>query len=355
MWIFDQDAKKRLNSLNAIVSPSMDETNMADFLRQSWSEYGMSVETDVMGNLYSYKKGMRDINVAICAHMDTVALQITRILPNGMLQFRRIGLNPHVILGQRLVIKTSKGLINGVVGFDPTSQYGQPKGLIEEDLWIDICVSSQSEAEKYVNVGDLAIINSEYISMNNDYISGSFLDDKIGIFVMNECIRWYAERKMPINVCFVATTQEEVGLRGSAAFAAKNKFDACIILDVDYATDTLTPHENQMGVLNLGKGAALHIKADNNSVLRKLAVESAENMDIMYQQSLGRFIYGGTDASVMQLSGTATLNVSIPCRYIHSPIEICHKADVESAVNLLIATIESIGKRKSQTFIPGID
>lgn len=357
MWTFNKEAQERLDSLVSVISPTMDETDMASLLREMWKSCGLPADTDVMGNLHACMKGSGKPDIAICAHMDTVAVQITRILPNGMIQFRRIGLSPHVLLGQRIVIKTAGGKVSGVIGFDPTSQYGQPKGLVEEDLWIDICAGSQAEAEKKVSIGDLGVINYGLTAMGEDFLCGSSLDNRIGLFVMNECMRWFSGKEIPFNLHFIATAQEEAGLRGSAVIAARNGFDACIILDVDYATDTLAPHENQMGVLKLGQGAGLQIKADNNPVLRRIAIESAEQKGIDYQLSLGRFLYGGTDSSSIQLTGqgVATMNLSIPCRYMHSPAEICHRKDVESAVNLLIALIEKLGSRASDTFIPGID
>ncbi len=357
MWKFDNAAYERLESMMSVVSPSMDETDMAQLLRKSWSECGVDVDTDVLGNIHTCIKGERDMHVALCAHMDSVAVQITRILPNGMLQFRRIGLTPHVLLGQKLLIKTDKGYVTGVVGFDPTSQYGQPKGLVEEDLWIDICVRSQAEADELVSVGDLAVISGGISLLNKDFLCGSFLDDRIGLFVISECLRWFAERGTYLNVHFIASVQEEVGLRGSSVIASGHAYDACFVVDVDYATDTLTPHENQMGALSLGKGVGFHHKADNSPVLRRLAVRMASDSQIPYQISLGRFPYGGTDSSPVQVSGrgVATLNVSVPCRYMHSPVEVCHKADVEAAVNILIETVDLIGIRLSNTFIPGID
>ena len=116
MWMFDEAAFRNLDALMKIVSPSMDEVDMAAYLRQRWSSLGLTVDTDVIGNIHACVKGSRDVNVAICAHMDTTAVQITKILPNGMLQFRKIGLIPHVLLGQRLNIRTAGGIVTGVNG-----------------------------------------------------------------------------------------------------------------------------------------------------------------------------------------------------------------------------------------------
>ncbi len=357
MWDFDEAAFRDLEVLMKITSPSMNEVDMAANLRQLWAGYGLKVETDMMGNIHACVKGTRDVDVAVCAHMDTTAVQITKILPNGMLQFRRIGIIPHVLLGQRLVIKTEHGLVEGVVGFDPTSQYGQPKGLVEEDLWIDICVGSQQEAESMVSVGDLGVLEGALTTLNKDYLCGAGVDNRIGLFVLNECVKSFAGKECPVNLHFVATAQEEVGLRGAAVAASAGKFNVCIVLDVDYATDTLTPHENQMGSLKLGGGAGLQVKADNNPVLRRLANEAAQQKNIKCQTSVGRFLYGGTDSAPVQISGSgvATLNVSVPCRYMHSAVELCHKSDVESVVDLVHALIERIGVHQSCTFIPGID
>ncbi len=356
-WTFEGDAFSRFRDLMNIVSPSMGEYAMADFLRRSWHTLATDVKTDVMGNVHASMNGGEELHLGLIAHMDTIAVQITKILPNGLLQMRHIGPRPHTLLGQPMKVVTSHGLIDGVVGFDPTSQYGQPKGLIDEDLWLDIGAADYEQASQMVELGDLAVFVPRLTQMGSDLISGTAIDDRIGLFVMDECMRWFASHPVPVSLHFIGSAQEEVGLRGAAVIASNTPLDACFVLDVDYATDTLTPHENQMGPLFLGKGPGLHVKSDNNPVLRRICKEVAEREDIPYQQSLGRFVYGGTDGTSLQIQqrGVAVLNVNIPCRYMHSPVEICHKKDVESAVQLLIAVINELVERRQTSFIPGID
>ena len=297
------------------------------------------------------------LNLGIVAHMDTVAVQITKILPNGLLQMRHIGIRPHTLLGQHMEVFTKNGIIDGVIGFDPTSQYGQPKGLVEEDLWMDIGASNYEHACQMVQIGDLAVFSPRFRFMGEHYICGTAIDDRIGIFIIDECLHWFTSHKAPVNLHFIGSVQEEVGLRGASIIAANIPLDACIILDVDYATDTQTPHENQMGSLYLGKGVGLHVKSDNNPVLRKIAIEVAKKNALPYQISLGRCIYGGTDGASLQIQGTGVpiLNLNIPCRYMHSPVEMCHRQDVESAICLLIALIEKLGQLNHPSFIPGLD
>ena len=356
-WIFDKKALERFRNFIEVISPSMEEVPMARFLRSRWKETGANLLTDVMGNVYASIGEDRALNIGIIAHMDTVAVQITKILSNGMLQLRLIGIRPYTLLGQPMKVFTNKGVVDGVIGFDPTSQYGQPKGLIDEDLWMDIGASDYKDACTKVQIGDLAVFYPRLSTMGDNILFGTAIDDRIGLFVMNECLRWFSKHQAPVNLKFIGSSQEEVGLRGSSIIASNTALDVCIVLDVDYATDTPTPHENQMGALLLGKGVGIHIKSDVNPVLRRIAIEVADANKIQYQLSLGRFIYGGTDSTALQIqrNGIATLNLNIPCRYMHSPIEMCDKGDVESCTRLLIALIEELGRSGQESFIPGID
>jgi endoglucanase len=358
-WTFDDKARTRLKALMDIISPSMTEVLMAKNLREQWEDTGTNVQTDVLGNIYASldKNYENRLNFGIVAHMDTVAIQITNILPNGMLQFRSIGIQPHTLLGQSMKVLTNKRVIDGVIGFDPTSQYGQPKGLVLDDLWMDIGASSFEQARKMIEVGNLAVLSPRFSNMGDNTLSGTAIDNRVGLFILNECLRWFTTHVPLINLYFIGTVQEEVGLRGANTAIANLPLDICIILDVDYATDTPASHKNQMGPLHLGKGVGLHAKADNNPVLRRIAKEVAEKKQIPYQMSLGRFTYGGTDASPLQVQngGVATLNINIPCRYMHSPVEMCHKNDVESAIRLIIELVEELGARQQKTFLPGID
>lgn len=356
-WMFDAMAYERFVELMLIISPSMEENAMARFLSQRWKAYDMEVFTDVMGNIHAIANKQGTIHIGLIAHMDTVAIQITKVCGNGLIQFRSIGLRPHTLLGQPVKILSSVGFIDGVIGFDPTSQFGQPKGLVEDDLWLDIGAIDYNDAISKVSVGDLAVLVPRCIPLGEDCISGTGIDDRIGLFVITECMGLIVDSYPNVCLHLIGTTQEEIGLRGSAVIAAQYSLDACFVIDVDYATDIFTSHENQMGALHLGKGVGLHVKSDNNPVLRTLACNVAEEIEISYQKSVGRFIYGGTDATSIQLQskGIATLNLNIPCRYMHSPIEICNKHDVENAICLLAGCIERISITGQHSFIPELN
>lgn len=347
MKTFSPEAEARLRRLVEIKSPSMNETAMTRALIADWQEVTPEgcASVDATGNLIFSIPGEADTpHVALVAHADTVAVQITQILPGGMMKFRAIGVRPHALLGQPVTVITEDGReIDGVVGFDATSQFGQPKGLVEEDLWIDIAADPR---EAGITVGDLAVMTPRYKRLNEDFLSGTALDDRAGLFVLGEILRsgaWHG-----LNLHLVATAQEEIGLRG--AMALKLPVDAAIILDVDYATDIPTPHEDQTGRLYCGHGPGLHRKADNSAHFHRLIKKTAAEAGIPFQVSVGRFLYGGTDAAPIQISGTdrapAVANVSIPCRNMHSPVEICAVSDIVQAVSLVEAVMRRLSTIK---------
>lgn len=358
MWKFTKNKEDILLSFINIASPYMEEVPMASQLRQLWQHSNVKIDTDVMGNVRASLQGAKSIDVGLIAHMDTTCVQISKILPNGFLRFRSIGIKPHVLLGMPMQVITSTGVVLGLIGFDTLSQQELCKSGTEyNDLWLDIGASNFDEASEIVKIGDFAVFKPQFNIINEQYISASGIDNRIGLFVINECLQWFAQIGAPLNLHFIGSVQEEIGSRGATVCTATQPLNVCFVIDTDHATDTLISHENQMGELRLGSGVGIHKKADNNPVLQQLVCECAKRNHIPIQMSLGRFVYGGTDSSILQLQsgGIATLNINIPCRYIHSPIELCHKSDIENVINLLITTIYEIGDNNKSSFIPGLD
>lgn len=337
----------RLMELSRIISPSMQESEMTDYLCDSWQKAapGANVRVDAMGNLeLSYNVNPDFPTLALVAHADTICVQLTCPAGRGKWRFRSVGCSPHMLLGQPMVVVTESGeRVNGVVGFDPTSQFGQPKGLVFEDLWIDIPAGQAA-----VQPGDLAVL-APRISVEGDMVTGTALDDRLGLFIIGEALRRIAYSDVRVNLICVATVQEEVGLRGSQAFDFIQRPDAAIVLDVDYATDVPASHEDQMGSLLLGHGPGVLKKADNSPALRKFIRDAAASHDIPLQVSLGRFLYGGTDCSSLQVhraeKGYPVANVTLPLRYMHSPVETASLADMAHAIDLIVAVAEKLWKQ----------
>lgn len=348
MIALSEDELSRLTSLLNIISPSMQEEDMTSYLKADWHHVMPEgeIKVDAMGNLeFSVIRGDDFPTVAIVAHADTICLQLTQQIGKGRFRFRSIGCSPHMLLGQKVVIVNECGQkFDGVVGFDATSQFGQPKGLVFEDLWIDVIDPCNSDA---IAPGDLVVLSPQK-SMEGDYITAAGLDDRLGLFVVGEVLRRYANSNAPVNLVCVATTQEEVGLRGSQAFEFTHRPDGVLVVDVDYATDIPTSHEDQMGRLYLGQGPGLLRKADNSSVLRRFIKRMASECEIPLQISMGRFLYGGTDCSSLQVTrnakGCHAANIALPVRYMHSPVETASLSDVAYAIKLASNVVSAFTK-----------
>lgn len=344
------EAKSRLIKLLEIISPSMQEEKMMEHLAHDWKRiapYG-KVSYDVIGNMeFSCVKNSSFKTVALVAHADTVCIQLTQCIGHGKYRFRSIGVSPYMLLGQPVVIINENGdTVEGVIGFDATSQYGQPKGLIFEDLWVDI---PDEAKHKYITVGDLAVLKPRYSFHENGLISATGLDDRLGLYIIGEVLRKYVRKNLPVNLVCVSTVQEEVGLRGSAGFKFTSHPDAVIVLDVDYATDVPVSHEDQMGRLYVNAGPGVQRKADNSPYLRMLLQHVAHEKELPVQMNLGRFLYGGTDSSSLQTDrsfrGNVIANLSIPCRYMHSPVELASINDVCHAVEIIAGVMEVMSEK----------
>ena len=342
------ESTTRLTALLDIISPSMQEHDMVRYLAKDWTSVfpDGKIKTDAMGNIeFSVIRDAKYPTVALIAHTDTICIQITQCTGNGKYRFRSIGASPHMLLGQPVTVVNEDGKrADGVIGFDATSQYGQPKGLVFEDMWIDV---SSQDGNCPISIGDLAVLKPR-CSINGDIISATALDDRLGLFIIGETIRRFSQAAdLPVNLICAGSVQEEVGLRGSAGFEFSLTPDAIIVLDVDYATDIPTPHEDQMGRLYLNNGPGLQRKADNSPMLRRLIKNVSAKMDLPIQTSLGRFIYGGTDATSLQPArkpeGNHVCNLTIPCRYMHSPIETASLQDVANAIEIIYGVLLEMG------------
>jgi len=354
-WRFDRASEELLRELVSVPAPSGEETFMADFIRDRFKGLEeVVVRTDVLGNVYvSFQRGA-GTSIGLVAHIDSVALQVTQIVSSGMFRFRTVGnVLSHVLLGQRVLILTASGTVEGVVGFDQTSQFGQPKGLVEGDLWIDVSCDGGTS----VQVGDFAVMKPWLRVDDSGYIWGTSLDDRIGVFAVLQVMERIVESDVRGNLHCIFSAQEEISLRGASVIAGNCEMDAALIVDVDYATDTPVSHPEQTGALYLGKGAGLNRKADNNISLFQRVRHVADLMNIPTQINVGRFICRGTDASVLQITGKglATMNVNIPCRYMHSPVEVCQVCDVEAVVALLTESVTWLTENGISSFVPGID
>ena len=296
------------------------------------------VRIDTLGNIIAHKPGVGK-SIMLIAHHDVVRLMVSYIDGNGFLYVKPAGGIDASILSSRKVIIRHEGKdIIGIIGKKPYHllKEEQNSKVSYDNLWIDIGAKSQSEALQLVSKGDYAYFSSEYEELPNDLVTGSYLDDQVGINVLLKLAEQLSDHEVLWDVFFVASNHEEIGMRGASVVAHSIKPDVCICIDVTHATDYPTMNVISDGDIKLGEGCVLAKGPDIYPTLFNSLEGIAIKHKIMYQVEVSPYPTG-TDVNVIQLSGLGvkTAVVSIPCRYMHTPHEVCSKKDIESAIKLI--------------------
>jgi len=302
-----------------------------------------TVETDYLGNLIAHKSGEGPV-VALAGHMDEIGFLVSHIEEDsGFLRLQRLGgFDPVTLVAQRVEVHTAGGDLVGCIGRKPIhilSEEERKKPVQIEDLFVDLGMAKDTVTQR-VAVGDPVTMKQAFLSYG-DVVSGKALDDRLGVYVAIEAVR--RASRIGCDLYFVATSQEEVGVRGAQVAGFRVRPDLAVALDVCIAADMPGVPANKQ-LTQLGKGAAISIK-DAGSISHPGLVRAfrrlAETREIPFQMTLAE--RGGTDARALQgaAAGSAAITLSIPTRYVHSVVETVHRDDIESAVNLLTAFLET--------------
>jgi putative aminopeptidase FrvX len=280
----------------------------------------------------------------VMGHIDEIGLIVTHLDDEGYLWFREVGgWDAQILVGQRVVIATRGGGIAGVIGKKPIHllRDEERKKVAEvRDLHIDIGAKDGAQARKLVRVGDVAVIDGDPVELPNGRIASRALDNRLGSFVALEAARLVAEAggAEDWEVVAVAAAQEETTFGGSRTSAFSLEPDAAIVVDVTHATDAPGIDVKESGKHELGSGPVLSRGSTLNPALSELLYETAEREKIAFTvEAIGRNT--GTDADAVHLSrgGVPTALVSIPLRYMHSPVELVQLGDVHAAATLIAA------------------
>jgi len=305
---------------------------------------------DKLENVIAVKKGEKNApKIMLAAHMDEVGLMVKTISKDGFLQFAKMGgIDDRILLAQKVTVYTAKGTLHGIVGSKPPhiQKEEERKKIVKyDDLFIDIGAENREAAVKMgVKVGDIVGFDVKYAQIGKDLVIGKAFDDRAGCAVMIEALKLLA--KTECTVYAVGTVQEEVGLRGAATAAFGVDPDVGIALDVTIAGDVPGVREFDTTVA-MGKGPTLSVSDSglitHPKVLR-LLLDVAEEKKIAYQLETG--LMGSTDAARISLTrqGVPSGTISVPARYIHSPVGMISLKDAENSAKLTAAAIQKIPK-----------
>lgn len=310
----------------------------------------VEVQYDGLGSFIGVKRGRSDRpKIMIAGHMDEIGFMVRGITKDGFIKFNPVGgWWPHIVLGQRVVIYTSKGPVYGVIGAEaPHNLEPEERKKVQEidKMFIDIGVTSgDPELPKRLGIrpGDPILPESSFRVLANGkmYLAKAW-DDRIGVAVVIEVIRALKDLDHPNVVYGVGTVQEEVGLRGATTSSYAVEPDIGFAVDVTLAGDFPGAKDSELSE-KCGAGPSLSVIDASlipNPRLRDFVISVADELKIPYQ--LGSLPRGGTDGGRIQLarSGTPTMTLSIPTRYIHSHQGILHRDDFDNLVKLLVELI----------------
>ncbi len=331
-----------LQKLLTAPSPSGYEGPAAAVWRQA-ADFA-ELETDRIGSSIARVPGEEGGPlVAIVGHIDEIGLAITHVDENGFAYFTPIGgWDAQILVGQRVSVQTRDGAVAGVVGRKPVHllKDDQKKKAVElEGLHIDVGAADRDETLSMLRIGDPVVIAAEPLALAGDRLVSRSMDNRLGSYVALEVARRCHERGgHRASVAGVAAVQEEIGLFGARTSAYLLQPQIAVVVDVTHATDAPGIEEKKMGSHPLGSGPVIGRGSTLSPAVFELLVETAEHGDFDHTiETSGR--YTGTDADAYQISraGIPTGLVSIPLRYMHSPVELVDLGDVEATIELLVA------------------
>jgi putative aminopeptidase FrvX len=346
-----------LRGLLQARGPSGYEAAPAAVWREAAARFA-EVETDPIGTpvaLVARRKGARGPSrrLLVMGHIDEIGLIVTHIDDDGFLWFGEVGgWDAQVLVGQRIVLDTRRGPVKGVVGKKPIHLLrGEEAKKVAEvkQMHIDIGARDGDQAREMVRVGDVAVIDAEPVELPNGRLSSRALDNRLGSYIALEAARLVAKAGgAAFELVAVAATQEEITFGGSRTSAFSLAPDVAVVLDVTHATDAPGIDVKALGKHPLGSGAVIGRGAVLNPVVFELLHDAAEQEKIPFTvEASGRNT--GTDADAVHLSrgGVPTGLVSIPVRYMHSPVEVVELADVDACARLLAAFALRLGASTS--------
>jgi endoglucanase len=304
---------------------------------QPWCD---TVRTDVMGNVFGIRNPKGKPRIMLAGHCDQIGFIVQYIDADGFVWLLPVGgWDAQVMIGQKLTLWPKGKPISGVVARKPIHLLTDEERKIVpkiKDLWLDIGAKNKEEAAALISVGDPITLELGFRPMLNNLASAPGMDDKTGLWVAMEALRRTAGKPLRCALYAVSTVQEEIGLRGAMTSAFGIRPHVGIAIDVTHATDCPTIDKKQEGDISLGKGPVIWRGPNMNPRVVERLIAAARSREIPYQPGAqGRAT--PTDANTIQTSraGVAASLLSIPNRYMHSPVEMISLDDIDRAADVL--------------------
>jgi putative aminopeptidase len=349
---FDLELLRTLTSIPAVAGH---EDRMIGYLRQYLGKLGDEVKVDGIGNVTA-RIGATGPRVMLFAHMDQIGLCVKRLGEDGYLRVDRIGgVNRKALVARPVLIHTERGDdIPGTIGVMAHHLTPDAQRFIVPDipeLYIDVGAGSREELVAMgIKVGNSITFENPFGVLNKRFVRAGALDNRIGVYILLKVVERLVSEDLPCTLYACCTVQEEFSVRGSEPAARSIRPDAAICIDIALSGDT--PDLRGVNDVRMGAGPTMRLMSFHgrgtlgglipNPKLVALIESTAGSLGIQVQREAS--IGGLTDASFLQLlhDGIPAVDVGVPARYSHSPVEMIHMDDVLQAIELIGETVKRI-------------
>ncbi|HLQ30525.1 MAG TPA: M20/M25/M40 family metallo-hydrolase [Ktedonobacteraceae bacterium] len=332
-----------LADLTALHAPSGAEQPVIARMRGLLAPLADTVDVDHMGNLTATREGAQGVpHIVVSAHADEIGAMVASVEPGGFLRLLPLGgVQPRLLEGRAVWVAGQPGVIGARSGhLTPKSEHGQ--GTSMADLYVDLGVDDAAAvADLGVRVGDPVVVLSELRNLAGTRVAGKGIDNRASCVVLLHLLRRLQGHELSCRLTALVTVQEEVGLRGATAAFTRLKPDLAIVIDTFPAAGT--PDTRGMAyTARIGNGVLITPASGSGDsgflfpkAAREAMIAAAQRAGVPYQLA----VTGGgmTDAAAAHLAagGIATLEVKIPRRYSHSPVEMLDLRDLAAALSLV--------------------
>lgn len=340
-----------LKTLVNTPSPTGYETRGQRVWLDYVSRFADETFSDAYGNCVAVLNKGGGARLMLAAHADEIAMTVNFIDSNGYLYVKKVGgIDPAITKAQRVNIYTKDGTIRGVVGnVAPhlTKVDNDRKLPHMHELFIDIGVSSKKEAQKLVRIGDMITLVDEFEMLRGDLAIARAFDNRIGTWAVAEALRLLSDqaKKLNVEVCAVSNIMEETGLFGARQIAYSLKPDVALVVDVTHATDYPTINQAMHGEVKLGGGPAVtHGGANHPEVVARIESVAAKKKIPLQHEATSATSGTDTDVIFWTRGGIPSGLISLPNRYMHSPVEVVNLKDLAMIPELMAGFALSMKK-----------
>jgi endoglucanase len=337
-----------LQGLLNLHGPSGWETPVQRHWLEYAREFADETGSDAYGNAFAVLNPTAEQRVLVVGHADEIGYQVQYISNEGFLYVNRIGgTDVGMARGQRVLVHGEKGAVSGVFGSLPVhlKNANDEKLPKVHELFVDIGAGSKTAAEKRVRVGDAITMNCTVEKLTDKIWATRAADNRVGIWAAAEVLRRAKKQGVKIGVVAVSTIQEENGLYGASMVGYSLNASAAVVVDVGHATDMPLCDFKRDGEVSLGKGPMISRGSVNHPVMVSGLEKTARKAKIAYQLATDPR-WSGTDADAIfrQKGGIPSAVVSLPLRYMHSPVETFHLDDLDNLADLIAQYLGSLKK-----------